>query len=226
MREDDIAPGTIGKLLPSVRAMVIDIDTHQPVTPGQTGMLLIRGPSIFSGYLNHDGPSPFERLENEIWYRTGDLVTLDEQQRLIFKGRLKRFTKIAGEMVSLGAIEEVLLQSYARPGDQSPCLAVLSTSDEQHPELVLFTTRALDQPQVNKTIDQAGLSGLHHIRIVQEVSGIPVLGTGKPDYRTLAQLLTPRGNPTETTLTPAAEEPGASTASPDRHVVAVQESTS
>ena len=195
MREDDITPGTIGKLLPSVRAMVIGLDTHRPVAPGDTGMLLLRGPSIFSGYLNYDGASPFERLENESWYRTGDLVAIDDQQRLVFKGRLKRFVKIGGEMISLGAIEEVLLKSFGKPGDKGPCLAVLPTADERHPELVLFTMRALDRGQVNEVIRLAGLSGLHHIRIVQEVPRIPLLGTGKPDYRTLAQGLTPGGNP-------------------------------
>jgi len=207
MRENDVAPGTIGKLLPSVKAIVMDIDTHRPAAPGQTGMLLLRGPSIFGGYLNHDGSSPFERLENQTWYKTGDLVTIDEQQRLIFKGRLKRFAKIAGEMVSLAAIEEVLMQSYARPADQGPCLAVLATSDEHHPELVLFTMRALDQAQVNKTIQQAGLSGLHHIRIVEQVSQIPVLGTGKPDYQTLAQRLTSGNIPGRPNRPMVAEEP-------------------
>jgi len=222
MREDDVAPGTIGKLLPSLRAIVMDIDTHRPAAPGQTGMLLLRGPSIFSGYLNHDGPSPFEQLENETWYRTGDLVTIDEHQRLIFKGRLKRFAKIAGEMVSLAAIEEVLMQSYASPADQGPCLAVLATSDEHHPELVLFTTRALDQTQVNKTIRQAGLSGLHNIRIVEEVSRIPVLGTGKPDYRTLEQWLTSGSGPGRTKGLVATEELPGAPSSTDRKKACAQ----
>lgn len=93
-------------------------------------------------------------------------------------------------MVSLPAIEEELMRSYAQPDDKGPCLAVLPTPDENHPELVLFTTRPLDRAQVNATIQSAGLSGLHNIRIVREVSQIPVLGTGKADYRTLAQLLT------------------------------------
>ena len=79
MREDDVGRGTVGKLLPSVRAVVIDIVSHRPVAPGRTGMLLLRGPSIFGGYLNHDGPSPFERLGSEAWYQTDDLVTIDEQ---------------------------------------------------------------------------------------------------------------------------------------------------
>jgi acyl-CoA synthetase (AMP-forming)/AMP-acid ligase II/1-acyl-sn-glycerol-3-phosphate acyltransferase/acyl carrier protein len=190
MREDDVQPGTIGKPLPSVKALVIDIDSHLPAPPGRTGMLLLRGPSIFGGYLNYSGPSPFETFEGATWYRTGDLVKADEQNRLTFMGRLKRFAKIGGEMISLPAIEEVLTRTYAQPDDKGPCLAVLPTPDEAHPELVLFTIRPLDRAQVNKTIQEAGLSGLHNIRIVRQIDQIPLLGTGKADYRTLAQLLT------------------------------------
>ena len=189
MREDDVQPGTIGKPLPSVVALVMDIDTHRPALTGRTGMLLLRGPSIFGGYLSYSGPSPFETVDGETWYHTGDLVKADEQQRLTFMGRLKRFAKIGGEMVSLPAIEEVLMHSYALPDDKGPCLAVLPTADQNHPELVLFTIRELDREQVNRTIREAGLSGLHNVRIVRRIPQIPVLGTGKTDYRTLAQML-------------------------------------
>jgi len=188
-REDDVQPGTIGKPLPSVTALVLDLDTGQPAAPGRTGMLLLRGPSIFGGYLNYSGPSPFQTFRGESWYRTGDLVKADDQNRLTFIGRLKRFVKIGGEMVSLPAIEDVLMSAYARQDDKGAPLAVLPTADDQHPELVLFTIRPLDRAQVNKIIQEAGLSGLHNIRIVREISEIPVLGTGKTDYRALAQLL-------------------------------------
>jgi long-chain-fatty-acid--[acyl-carrier-protein] ligase len=189
MREDDVRPGTIGRPLPSVDAVIMDLDTRQPAAPGHTGMLLLRGPSIFAGYLNYSGPSPFETFLGENWYRTGDLVKADDQKRLTFMGRLKRFVKIGGEMVSLPAIEDVLMHVYARTDDPGPPLAVLPTTDDQHPELVLFTIRPLDRAQVNKTIQEAGLSGLHNIRIVRDIREIPVLGTGKTDYRSLAQLL-------------------------------------
>ena len=195
MREDDTEPGTIGQPLPSVVAVVMDLDKHRPAAAGQTGMLLVRGPSIFGGYLHYTGPSPFESFDGEIWYRTGDLVKADDQKRLTFMGRLTRFVKIGGEMVSLPAIEEVLMRAYARPDDKGPCLAVLPTPDDNHPEIVLFTIRPLERAQVNKTIQDTGLSGLHNIRIVREIAQLPVLGTGKTDYRTLARLLTPGAAP-------------------------------
>jgi long-chain-fatty-acid--[acyl-carrier-protein] ligase len=188
-REDDAQPGTIGTPLPSVDAIVMDLDQHRPAAPGHTGMLLVRGPSIFGGYLNYAGPSPFETFDGHIWYRTGDLVKADERRRLTFMGRLKRFVKIGGEMVSLPAVEEVLMRAYTLPEDKGPCLAVLATADESHPELVLFTIRPLDRARVNTVIQEAGLSGLNHIRIVRNIAQIPLMGTGKTDYRALARLI-------------------------------------
>jgi long-chain-fatty-acid--[acyl-carrier-protein] ligase len=200
MREDDAQPGTIGKPMPSVTVTVVDIDSHRPAAAGQTGMLLVRGPSIFGGYLNYTGSSPFETSDGEVWYRTGDLVKADEKKRLTFMGRLTRFVKIGGEMVSLPAIEEVVMRAYARPDDKGPCVAVLPTADENHPELVLFTIRPLERAQVNKAIQDTGLSGLHNIRIVREIEQIPVLGTGKADYRTLAQMLAATSKMTNNSL--------------------------
>ncbi len=189
MREDDLRPGTIGKPLPSVVVAIVHPDTGQPLGPGETGMLLVRGPSIFGGYLHYDGPRPFATWDGHTWYRTGDLVQADARGNLTFMGRLKRFVKIGGEMVSLPAVEEVLVRAYGRPDDQGPCLAVLPTPDQDHPELVLFVIRPLERTLVNQVIRQAGLSGLHNIRIVRTLEQIPVLGTGKTDYQALAKLL-------------------------------------
>lgn len=189
VREDDPRPGTIGKPLPSVVAAVVNPTTGQAVGADETGMLLVRGPSVFGGYLHYDGPPPFEKWNGQTWYRTGDLVKADAQGRLTFMGRRKRFVKLGGEMVSLPAIEEVLMGAYGRPDDQGPCLAVLPTPDENHPELVLFSIRPLDRAQVNQVIRDAGLSGLHNIRMVRQIEQIPILGTGKTDYQTLAKLL-------------------------------------
>jgi len=189
MREDDVQPGTVGKPMPSVVTAIVDIDSHLRVEAGRTGMLLVRGPSIFGGYLHDTGPSPFEVFDGETWYRTGDLVKADTQDRLTFMGRLTRFAKIGGEMISLPAIEAVLSRRYALPEDTVPCLAVLTTPSDVHPELVLWTIRPLERAQVNRTLQRGGLSGLHNIRIVREIAQIPLLGTGKIDYRTLAHLL-------------------------------------
>lgn len=188
-REDSIGRGTIGKVLDSVEYAIVDVDTDERVALGGVGMLLVRGPSVFGGYLNYDGPDPFSEFEGCQWYRTGDLVSADADGVLTFRGRLKRFVKLGGEMISLPAVEAVLLEHYASDDDEGPVIAVEATASEDHPELVLFTTVEADRATVNEQIRQAGLSALHNVRRVIRVDEIPVLGTGKTNYRVLKERL-------------------------------------
>jgi acyl-CoA synthetase (AMP-forming)/AMP-acid ligase II/1-acyl-sn-glycerol-3-phosphate acyltransferase/acyl carrier protein len=188
--ENDPRPFTIGKPLPSVEHVIVDVDTGVPVMRGRRGLLLVRGPSIFRGYLHHEGAPPFVEHDGKLWYRTGDLVTEDEQGVLTFAGRLQRFVKLGGEMVSLPAVESVLAAHFPASEDQSgPTLAVVAGGNDERPELVLFVTQAADRAEVNDRIRAGGLSPLHHVRRVIEVESIPVLGTGKTDYRTLQSRL-------------------------------------
>lgn len=183
-------PYTIGKVMPSLEYALVDEETGKRVATGEPGMLLVRGPSIFSGYLNPDVASPFVEFEGKRWYRTGDLISEDENHVLTFRGRLKRFVKIGGEMISLPAIEAALEPHYARDTDEGPVIAVEAGGTETHPEIVLFSTRPADRPTVNRQLREAGLSPLHNISRVIQLESIPVLGTGKTDYRTLKQFVT------------------------------------
>ncbi len=185
--EEDPRPGTIGMLLPTFERAVVDVETGRRVGPGAQGMLLVRGPSVFGGYLNYSGPSPFEDFEGKAWYRTGDVVVEDASGRFTFIARLKRFAKLGGEMVSLPAIEAALLQRFGSPDDKGPALAVIATEGD-HPELVLFTVAGLTRQQANDAIAAAGLSPLHNIRRVVALEALPLLGTGKVDYRALAKM--------------------------------------
>ncbi len=188
-REDDIRPGGIGKPLPSIQWVIVNEDTQCAAGADEAGMLLVRGPSIFGGYLGGSAASPFVQWGGETWYRTGDLVKADASGCLWFVGRLKRFVKLGGEMVSLPAIEDVLEHQFPSPADSGPTLAVIARSEDQTPELVLVSTRALDRSAVNAAIRQAGLSGLHHIRAIVQVEKLPLLGTGKIDYQALRNVV-------------------------------------
>ncbi len=189
-RPGDIVCGTIGHAMPSVTLALVreeDGNICGRVEAGQTGMLLVRGPSIFGGYLS-DAPSPFVEFEGHTWYRTGDLVRLDETGRLTFQGRLKRFVKIGGEMISLPQIESVLLEIFGKRGDapeQGPALAVEATAEESGSAIMLFTPMALSLPEVNAALRGAGLSSLYAIKRIVNVEAIPLLGSGKTDYRAL-----------------------------------------
>ena len=196
--ENNPRPLTIGKVLPSLEYLLIEPETGKPLAPLEpfavgsltglagagAGILLVRGPSVFDGYLGSTSASPFVSVQGKQWYRTGDLVSVDDDGVLTFCGRLKRFVKLGGEMISLPAIEAVLERHFLQDTDK-PVLAVEATADEYHPELVLFTTREIDRESANRHIRHAGLSGLHNIRRVVKLEEIPTLGTGKTDYRAL-----------------------------------------
>lgn len=183
----DPRPGTLGLVIPSMDYVLRHPETDTPAAPGQPGLLLVRGPNVFGGYLNHDGPSPFVSFAGQTWYSTGDLVVETEPRLLTYVGRLKRFVKLGGEMVSLPAVENVLAAAFTPPDAGAPVLAVEAGGAENAPELVLFTTLPLTREQANEKIRAAGLSGLHHIRRVERLDAIPLLGSGKTDYQSLKQ---------------------------------------
>jgi long-chain-fatty-acid--[acyl-carrier-protein] ligase len=185
---DKPEPFSIGKVLLGLEYILIDPDSLEPRRPPCNGVLLVRGPSVFGGYLNYEGKSPFVEVNGKRWYNTGDLVSIDADGLLTFQGRLKRFVKLGGEMVSLPAIEAVLQSHFASEDDKGPVLAV-EAADAENPELVLFTTLDIDRETANLKIRSAGLSGLHSIRKVIKLDEMPLLGTGKTNYRTLKQML-------------------------------------
>ncbi|CAK8725323.1 Carrier domain-containing protein [Candidatus Electrothrix laxa] len=178
--------GTVGRILASMEYVLLDPETNEPVSVGKNGRLLVRGPNVFSGYLE-DAPSPFVDFDGKSWYDTGDLM-FERDGVLVFAGHLKRFVKMGGEMISLPAIEQVLEAYY--PTGEGPILAVAATTaDEHHPELVLLTVLETDRKEANQAIRDAGLSSLHNIRFVRQVEGIPLLGTGKTDYTSISKTL-------------------------------------
>jgi acyl carrier protein len=188
-RPENPQAGTIGKTLPSVESVILDVDTDQPVEAGKQGMLLVRGPSIFGAYLGDDVASPFVEHAGHAWYRTGDLVSADADGVLTFRGRLKRFVKIGGEMVSLPAVEAALEGIVPGAEDEGPQYAVVATDGDGRPELVLFATQPVQRQDANERVRAAGLSGLHNITRVQEIPEIPQLGNGKTNYRALQDQL-------------------------------------
>ncbi len=181
--------GTIGRLLDCTEGVVVNECNTRELQPGEPGMLLVRGTNIFHGYINYDGPSAFVTFQDKMWYRTGDIVKMDDEGYITFVGRLKRFVKIGGEMVSLPAIEEALLPAYPNPDPNAkgPALAVESLGDDDSPQITLFTVLDLEREDVNQTLRNAGFSPIQFIKAVRKVESIPLLGTGKTDYRSLKQ---------------------------------------
>lgn len=190
----DARTGTIGRPLPSVRTAIVSVqEPRRRLAAGETGLLLVRGPNVFGGYLGQgsdDGPaSPFLRLDGEDWYCTGDLVRADSGGHMTFAGRRERFVKLGGEMISLPQMEAVLGRHFLAPARQEgPVLAVDALEEEGQTVLVLFTTLPLDCARANAVLREEGLSALYMLRRVRRLAALPLLGSGKVDYRSLRAL--------------------------------------
>ncbi|MBL8670284.1 MAG: acyl-[ACP]--phospholipid O-acyltransferase [Alphaproteobacteria bacterium] len=171
--------GTVGRLLPGIAHRL------EPV-PGiaEGGRLLVSGPNVMLGYLKADRPGVIEPPEGG-WYDTGDIVTIDADGYLRIVGRLKRFAKIAGEMVPLGRVEAEVASLW--PGSDH---AVVALPDARKGEqLVLLTTRPdAGREALAAHFRSAGMAELTVPRTLLVVDALPLLGTGKTDYVTAAAL--------------------------------------
>lgn len=187
-RREQARRGSVGPPLPGIEVMVVDSQTMDPVPVGETGMLLVCGPNVFSGYIGHDGPTPFHEHDGKRWYVTGDLVQLDEDGFIFFRGRLKRFLKAGGEMISLPAIEEPLAVRYPH-AKEGPRVAVEGIETEGGRHIALFTTEKLQLQEANRILMDHGFRGVMRLDEVKQIEQIPVLGTGKTDYKVLRRML-------------------------------------
>jgi acyl-CoA synthetase (AMP-forming)/AMP-acid ligase II/1-acyl-sn-glycerol-3-phosphate acyltransferase/acyl carrier protein len=189
-RPDNPRGGSLGQPLPGVEVQVVDLESDEPLEADRRGMLLVSGPTVFPGYIGEEVASPFRERDGKRWYVTGDLVTVDRDGFIYFNGRLKRFVKAGGEMISLPALEEPLAKRYPAT-DKGPRVAVEGVElPGGGKRIVLFTTEALDVDEANKLLEEAGYERLLRLDEVRRVESIPVLGTGKTDYKVLRQWIT------------------------------------
>ena len=176
--------GSVGRLLPGIRYQL------EPVAGiAEGGRLHVAGPNIMRGYLLPTEPGklvPPVSLFGAGWHDTGDLVTLDAEGYVFIKGRVKRFAKIGGEMVSLTAVEEIAGRLW--PGHLH---AALSQPDAQKGERILLVTDrpGAERAQLMEHLRQEGHSELHLPRALQIVASMPLLATGKIDYQALKAVL-------------------------------------
>jgi long-chain-fatty-acid--[acyl-carrier-protein] ligase len=177
----------VGKSIPGVRIRVVDLnDFSKTMPPNHEGMILACGPNVFKGYLQQDAASPFFFADGVNWYVTGDLGLITSQGCLRITGRLKRFVKIGGEMVSLGAVESALAVEQPSVEEEGPQIAVCAKGEsEGRPRLVLFSTRSVSPTEVNALLRKRGFSNLVRVDQVVTLPEIPLSGTGKVAYRQL-----------------------------------------
>jgi acyl-[acyl-carrier-protein]-phospholipid O-acyltransferase/long-chain-fatty-acid--[acyl-carrier-protein] ligase len=152
--------------------------------PKGVGRLLVKGPNIMRGYLNQEANNRFLALSG--WYDTGDIVGVDQEGFVYILGRLKRFAKISGEMVSLTALEDALAGAFPHYGSRF-AIAIIARPDERKGERLLAVTTEprLALGELQDVIRSNGFANLALPRELRVVRELPRLGTGKIDHRAL-----------------------------------------
>jgi long-chain-fatty-acid--[acyl-carrier-protein] ligase len=188
--------GTVGQPLPGTEVVCVDPETEVPVPANRVGELWVHGPSVFPGYLAYDGEPPFRERDGRRWYVTGDLAEIDSEGFIRLRGRKKRFLKAGGEMISLPALEEPFARRYP-PTEHGPRVAVEGIETESGRRIVLFCTEPIGLREAGTVLLEEGFRGVMRLDEVRRVAAIPVLGTGKTDYKTLRALIASGGTAAE-----------------------------
>ena len=183
--------GSVGRLAPGIAAEIREPETNRKLSLFETGMLWLRGPNIFEGYL-HDPQRTAEVLRDG-WLKTGDIARFDEDGFLYIEGRLSRFSKIGGEMVPHEAIEQKIVDLLELSGRDERPIAVIGVHDEAKGEaLVLLSAVDIDLADLRKKLQDAGVPNLWIPKNVQRVDAIPVLASGKLDLKRSQELAAER----------------------------------
>lgn len=182
----------VGKPFPGIHVIVVHPETLKILPKGEEGLFLVRGPNVFKGYINPGIASPFITVDEKEWYNTGDIGYFDQDGFMFISGRKKRFIKSGGEMVSLQAVETALLNTANKKGwkiqKEGPTLGLIAQENlGSRATLILICTFDTDTDEINQTLRDCGFSNLIKISNVEILEEIPVMGTGKINYRVLEE---------------------------------------
>jgi acyl-[acyl-carrier-protein]-phospholipid O-acyltransferase/long-chain-fatty-acid--[acyl-carrier-protein] ligase len=179
--------GSVGKMAPGIAAEIREPETDRKLSLHETGMLWLRGPNIFEGYL-HD-PDRTEDVLRDGWFKTGDIGRFDEDGFLYIEGRLSRFSKIGGEMVPHEALEQKIITALGLDGKDERFIAIVGVADETKGEAVLLLAALdVDLAQLRDKLRDTGVPNLWIPKKVSRVDSIPVLASGKLDLAKCKEL--------------------------------------
>lgn len=188
--------GSVGRPLPGLSMRIRDPETDKDRSLFESGMLWLKGANIFEGYL--DDPDRTADVLRDGWYKTGDIGRMDEDGFLYIEGRITRFSKIGGEMVPHGTVEQKISQvmGLAAAEGEGPSIIVVGVPDQAKGEqLVVLSTQPLDMAEVRTKLIDAGLPTLWIPKQIRQVEKIPLMATGKLDIRACQEIAASQPQP-------------------------------
>lgn len=176
-------PGSIGKVLPNVQVRIENLQSGEDCKTGEVGKIMVKGDLIMKGYLGQ--PELTAEAIVDGWYNTGDMGFLDEDGYLWHSGRFKRFVKIGGEMVSLVKVENVMEQNL--PEGVSCC--IVEIPDEiKGATIVAAVTKEINKVAILRAMGKE-LPNIALPRQFFVIEELPMMGTGKIDFRSVTELV-------------------------------------
>lgn len=180
--------GSAGQPLPGVAVRMVDPESRETLPDGEEGLMLIKGPNVMQGYLNQ--PDKTAEVLQDGWYNTGDIARMDKRGFVYITGRLSRFSKIGGEMVPHGVVEEALQKAA---GATEPCVVVIGIADKTKGEqlAVCYTEKAGSPERLLEQLRKFELPNLWIPRTSNffHIPELPLLGTGKLDLCAVQNLV-------------------------------------
>jgi len=178
--------GSVGKMAAGIAAEIRNPETNQKLSIYDSGMLWLRGPNIFEGYLKD--PNRTAEVLHDGWLKTGDIGRLDEDGFLYIEGRLSRFSKIGGEMVPHEVVEQKIIAVLGLEGSERR-IAICGVPDQAKGEaLLLLTAEPIEMDKLRSGLNEAGVPNLWIPKRSVVVENIPVLASGKLDIRRCQEL--------------------------------------
>lgn len=181
--------GSVGRLLDGIECRAIDPESGAKTSLKEGGVLCFRGPNVFTGYWM-DPHRSSEVINSDGWFQTGDVGRLDDDGFLWIEGRISRFSKIGGEMIPHGKVEEVILDMLNIGDSDEPKLVVSSVQDDQKGErLLLVSSIELNIKEIRTGLKNQGIPNLWIPKDYRKVTKIPLLPTGKIDWEKVRSLV-------------------------------------
>ncbi len=181
-------PGSVGQNIPGLAVRVTNPDTNEPQSIHTSGMIWFRGANVFEGYLN-DPKRTAEVIDQDGWFRTGDIGRVDMDGFLYIEGRLSRFSKIGGEMVPHETVEDALVKAMNLENETVRKIAVVGVPDPDKGEALILLTAIAGGPEHQEILDlryrllEKGMPPLWIPKKMIRVADIPILSSGKLDVQ-------------------------------------------
>jgi len=179
--------GSVGQLFPGMRARIAHPVSGEILPLLSRGVIHLSGPNVFTGYL--DEPEENARVLDEKWFISGDVGRFDEDGYLYIEGRVSRFSKIGGEMVPHGTLEQKIMHAFHLEDSEEPLVAVTGIHDSSKGEsLVVLSAVEISSQKLRERLLDEGVPNLWIPRKVKRVDAIPCLASGKLDLREVTRL--------------------------------------